>query len=221
MSRKRFLGLFKSKQPDKYKQKVSDHGLNNTVSVDDGISYDIFIKGNNNRVIITARKPLTPEQRKIAIGICGDNNTVIINDLRTADLTIYIGNQVCVNNVNLEIGSCLACVQATILCYQSNVPIKIGAWCLFSKNVVFRSGELPHKIYDITTGQDLDFSDGIFVGNHVWIGEGAFIMKHARIPDNSIVGAMSVVTKAFTDENIVIAGNPAKICKTNINWGEA
>ena len=37
--------------------------------------------------------------------------------------------------------------------------------------------------------------------------------------DECIVGAMSVVTKAFDEKHSVIAGNPAKICKRNILWG--
>lgn len=35
---------------------------------------------------------------------------------------------------------------------------------------------------------------------------------------NSVVGHSTVVAKKFTDKNVVIAGNPAKIIKTDINW---
>ncbi len=34
----------------------------------------------------------------------------------------------------------------------------------------------------------------------------------------SIIGASSVVTKRFDENNIAIGGNPAKIIKRNINW---
>ncbi len=43
-------------------------------------------------------------------------------------------------------------------------------------------------------------------------------MKKVRIADNSVVGSASVVTKKFDEENVVIAGNPAKICRRNIMW---
>ena len=46
----------------------------------------------------------------------------------------------------------------------------------------------------------------------------AVILKNSIIPDNSVIGAYSVVAKKFDEENVVIAGNPARICKRNINW---
>lgn len=36
---------------------------------------------------------------------------------------------------------------------------------------------------------------------------------------NSIVGACSVITKQFEEENVILAGNPAKIVKQNVKWG--
>jgi acetyltransferase-like isoleucine patch superfamily enzyme len=47
------------------------------------------------------------------------------------------------------------------------------------------------------------------IGNHVWIGARAIILKGVKIGDNSIIGAGSVVTKNV-DDNTIVAGNPAK-----------
>jgi len=44
------------------------------------------------------------------------------------------------------------------------------------------------------------------------------IFKGAKVSDNSIVGANSVINKKFVEENVVIAGNPAKIIKRGVNW---
>lgn len=46
------------------------------------------------------------------------------------------------------------------------------------------------------------------------------ILKGASINDNSIIGFKSLVTKKYTEKNVIIAGSPAKIIKTNINWEE-
>lgn len=51
------------------------------------------------------------------------------------------------------------------------------------------------------------------IGNNVDIGFGAVIIGDIRLANNIIVGANSVVTKSFDEENVVIAGNPAKIIK--------
>lgn len=52
----------------------------------------------------------------------------------------------------------------------------------------------------------------IKIGNHVWIGRRAMILKGVAIGDRSIVAASSVVTHDVPPDTIV-AGNPAKIVK--------
>ncbi len=52
----------------------------------------------------------------------------------------------------------------------------------------------------------------IHIGNRVWIGDGVVILAGARIPDDSIIGANSVVNGKF-DRPAVIAGAPARVVK--------
>ena len=61
-------------------------------------------------------------------------------------------------------------------------------------------------------------SDGVKIGNHVWIGERCYITKRVEIPDECILAAQSVATRKFTEESCVIGGNPAKIVKRDIQW---
>lgn len=51
------------------------------------------------------------------------------------------------------------------------------------------------------------------IGDNVDIGVGAKIIGDIDIASNVIIGAGAVVNKSFTEENIVIAGVPAKIVK--------
>lgn len=55
--------------------------------------------------------------------------------------------------------------------------------------------------------------DGIEIGPNCWIGANAVILPGVKLLNGTIVGAGSVVTRGFGEENIVVAGNPAKIVK--------
>lgn len=56
----------------------------------------------------------------------------------------------------------------------------------------------------------------IVIGENVMIGNNARICKGVTIGDNCIVGANAVVTKSVP-ANCIVAGNPAKIVKENID----
>lgn len=51
------------------------------------------------------------------------------------------------------------------------------------------------------------------VGNDVYIGNGASIVGNVKVGNNVTIGANSVVVNDVPD-NVVVAGNPAKIIKT-------
>jgi acetyltransferase-like isoleucine patch superfamily enzyme len=56
-------------------------------------------------------------------------------------------------------------------------------------------------------------SSPVKIGNNVWIGMNAVILKGVTIAENSVVAAGSVVTKSVP-ANSVVAGNPAVVVKT-------
>ena len=50
------------------------------------------------------------------------------------------------------------------------------------------------------------------IGNNVWIGMNAIVLKGVTIGENSIIAAGAVVTKDVPP-NTVVAGNPARFAK--------
>ena len=56
----------------------------------------------------------------------------------------------------------------------------------------------------------------ICIGENAWIGANTRICKGVTIGDNSIVAACSVLTKNVP-ANCIVAGNPAKVVKQNID----
>ena len=218
------LNLFRKKNKRIF---LKNKGYNNVIEIDNDITYQVKINGNNNVVKIKYDEKIKSKKirrnTRIRINIYGSNNTINIgefNEYNNGCLNIDIGNYTGCDNVNIDIGKHLVVVNADIFAYQSGVPIKIGEDCLFSSGIVIRSGELPHIIYNIDTMQTLDDSEGIFIGNKVWLGQNVFVMKNVTVPNNTIIGSCAVVTKRFKEENTVIAGNPAKVCKNNIGWAK-
>jgi acetyltransferase-like isoleucine patch superfamily enzyme len=53
----------------------------------------------------------------------------------------------------------------------------------------------------------------VMIGNNVWLGYGATILKGVSIGENTIIGANSVVVSDIPD-NVIAAGNPCKIIKS-------
>ncbi|PTM07993.1 MAG: acetyltransferase, partial [Bacteroidetes bacterium] len=51
-----------------------------------------------------------------------------------------------------------------------------------------------------------------------YIGSAVRFSTGVTIADNSIVGIGSIVTKKFTNEYVLNAGNPVKIVRENFDW---
>lgn len=92
-----------------------------------------------------------------------------------------------------------------------------GDECLFSTDVIFRTGD-SHSIYEAGTNKRINPSRSIEVGNRVWFGNKTIILKGVSIADDCIVATGAVVTKPV-QSNTVVGGNPAKVLKQNVQWG--
>lgn len=90
--------------------------------------------------------------------------------------------------------------------------VEIGKGCNIGRDVVIRS-------YDGHTIEEEGYSVSlpIVIGKHVWIGQGAVVLKGVTIGDGAIVAAGAIVTKDVPAHSIV-AGVPAKVVRENVYW---
>lgn len=109
----------------------------------------------------------------------------------------------CVNKV--IIGAYTAIADDTTICDNNNHPISPS----FRKQM-----RLTPVGHDMRMWKH-SASAPIIIGENCWIGANVRICKGVTIGDNSIVAACSVVTKDVP-ANCIVAGNPAKIVKTDI-----
>jgi len=100
---------------------------------------------------------------------------------------------------------------ASIDCTQE---ITIGDYCAISDNVQILDSDFHPITYN---GKTSMMSKPVHIGNHVWIGRSAIILKGVTIGDGAIVGAGSVVTRDVP-ARCLVAGNPARVIKENVEW---
>ncbi len=103
--------------------------------------------------------------------------------------------------------------------FNINAGVVIGTNTIAGMHVLInRSVSVGH---DVIIGDYATFGPGCVVGGFSRIGEGAFIginatiLPKVTIGSNSVVGGGAVVTKNVPD-NTIVAGNPARIIKTDI-----
>jgi len=169
----------------------------------------INIVGSNNKVVIEN----SSAPNKIDIVIVGNNNTIHIGqDVFCRDVKLWIeddNNSIKVNRETVFAGSIqLSAIEGT--------SIVIEEKCLFSDDIDIRTGD-GHSILN-EQNERTNGSGDILIGEHVWCGRGVSILKSAIVPANSVIATRSVVTKKYKEQNIMLAGCPAKIVKQNINW---
>lgn len=70
---------------------------------------------------------------------------------------------------------------------------------------------MNHNIYNYYKYEE---SDAIEIGNNCWLGAGSIILPGVKLGDHVIVAAGAVVAKSFLDNDIILAGVPAKIVKS-------
>lgn len=92
--------------------------------------------------------------------------------------------------------------------------ITIGARCAISWDCEIMDTDI-HKI--IVNQTVLENTRPVVIGDRVWVGARAIILKGVNIGDGAIVAAGSVVTRDVPGRTLV-AGNPAKVIREIDGW---
>lgn len=170
----------------------------------------IVRRGTDNRLIIDDLSRL----HNCEIYIEGNHNTVKIGRRCFLNQTV-----ICIEDDNntVEIGNHTGLYGKTELAAIEGTEISIGDECMFSSSIRLRTGD-SHSVLQKGTRQRINPSKSIRIGNHVWVGTQVIALKGTQVPDDCIVGAGSLLTKAFEQPNCVLAGVPAKVVKENVDW---
>ncbi len=126
------------------------------------------------------------------------------------NFSFYHGSSIYINQgAVLELGSGYCNINSSISCFGH---IAIGDDVIISESAMIRDSD-DHQMLN----QSKNITQPIHIGNHVWIGMRATILKGVTIGDGAIVAAGSVVTSDVPAKSLV-GGVPAKIIRENISW---
>ena len=187
-------------------------GLNNTVKIDAKYIWksSISIKGSNNVVTIAKAKMI----RNLHIKIFGNNNKIhIANECQIKAGVIWIEGE----SNDCVIGEQTTIEAADFYLTEKFTKIEIGSDCMLADSIVFRTGD-SHSILEMHTNRILNTAGSIVIGDHVWVGQGVTMLKNSFVGSGSVIGTRSLVCKSFEDENVILAGVPAKKIKSGIRW---
>ena len=91
----------------------------------------------------------------------------------------------------------------------------IGGGGVFSFGIWIRTAD-PHLLYDASTKKRINPSKSVLIGDHVWLGQNATILKGTRIGSGSVLAAGAVISGKAAGSNTVWGGNPAREIRKNI-----
>lgn len=174
----------------------------------------IIIKGNNNIVKIN-----DPNFENTLIQMSGRGNAFSLKKTTSvvSGAIFYIGYGGSIQiEENCEIGNGDAYIDVRgDYINKHKVLIKKGSH--IAKGIHIRQND-GQCMLDPVTKLPCNEPQDVIIGEHCWIGTRTIILKGAELPNNTIVGANSLINKKFTEENTLIAGSPAKVIKKNVYW---
>ena len=201
------------------RMKLKISGRNNVIAIGKMTELKgcrISILGDNNRITIGENTHLIEGARDrfgcyLSIG-GSDNRITIGNSCYLIDVEIFEEDR---NNL-ISVGNNSGVYNRTSLSAIEGTELRIGCNGLISSDVHFRTGD-SHTLLD-ENGKRCNPSRNITVGDHVWIGTRAMLLKGAAVAENSVVAATALITKEFSEPNAVLAGNPARVIRRGTNW---
>lgn len=167
-----------------------------------------IILGEHSSLMINEWNTHIPTSQPCSI--CMEPNTKLVIN---GQVTLCEGAKITTKRGKVKINTHSYVNGATIDCSNS---IEIGEYCAIAQGAIIKDSD-EHAIVD-KLGNKNEYTQPIIIGNKVWIGTNAIILKGVAIGDGAIIAAGAVVTKDVPAHTLV-AGVPAKVIKENImDW---
>jgi acetyltransferase-like isoleucine patch superfamily enzyme len=190
------------------KRRIRGHGHSVASSAAVLRRVTIDLRGTGHRVEIAPQARLS----NVTIRMEGSNHALLIG----AHVRIWSGVFAFYDSgCTVRIGDRTTIYGASFGATEGGV-LAVGPDCLVSTEVDVRNGD-SHSIIDPASGRRLNPAADVTVGNHVWLGARAMVLKGSQIGDHSVIGAGSIVTGVIPG-GCVAAGVPARPVLEGTDW---
>jgi acetyltransferase-like isoleucine patch superfamily enzyme len=184
----------------------------NTIEYGGVIEQGVKIKfsGSNNRLVVADDARIG----SLIVDFDCDNGTLRIGSSKGVPAfsgAIRIGQ-----DSTVVIGRNVSSTSTVAFSAVEGVTITVGDDVMFASENQVRADD-GHPIFDVRTGQRVNVSRDITIGDHVWLGRFSTVLGGVTIGEGSVIGYASVVTRDVPN-NCVAAGSPAKVVRRDIAW---
>jgi acetyltransferase-like isoleucine patch superfamily enzyme len=178
---------------------------------------------NGNTILDLKEKVEIVNKGKFSLGL--DSKQFPFLDRTPCALQMYENSKIIINGlVVITPGVIVSLTKNAILEFGDNVTINVGSKIICHEHISIGSNVLvgweaqvmdsDGHIIDRTTYKN---SKPIHIGDNVWIGSRATILKGGTIGNGSVVAAGAVVTKNVL-ANSLVGGVPARIIRSETKW---
>jgi acetyltransferase-like isoleucine patch superfamily enzyme len=152
-------------------------------------------------------------ERRFNVGRYRESELNLVGDGASLEVvgafSVYTGFSISVNRgASLTLGSGYIGPDCVIDCFER---ISIGEGAALSRGLVLRDSDNHELVGGSAT------SAPIRIGDHVWIGLNAVVLKGVTIGDGAVVAAGAVVTGDVLARTLV-AGVPARVLREEVDW---
>lgn len=198
---------------------VSINGNDNLINIDCKTTLygeneqTIYIDGKGNKINIGSNCKLT----RARFFIRGNNNIISIgNNCSAYNVEFHVeqnDNKILIKNNTSMHGREGEPIHMAV---DEGSKIIIGNDCMLSNGIQIRSTD-SHSIID-KEFKRLNPAKDVIINDHCWIGLKCILLKGTCVYGHSVIAAGSVCSKRYDESNCIIAGNPARIVKHDIDW---